>query len=154
MPKWKQKIILLFLLLFFICSLRLIKVLELTLNWWPRSIRSICSLFLPRQSCRGHLPAKCYSFKPGCRADGGNTGYSVSAELLNLYLHRSQPGLLWLCVQASSVSCGFKQLMPPRSYRLLCSVECSVSHSYHHGLQHWNVSHQHYCCTHAGCRER
>lgn len=35
-----------------------------------------------------------------------------------------------------------------------CSAECSVGHSYHHGLQYWNVRHQHYCCTHAGGRER
>ncbi len=36
----------------------------------------------------------------------------------------------------------------------LLSAGCSVSHSYHHGFKHWNISHQYYCCSNAGGRER
>lgn len=36
----------------------------------------------------------------------------------------------------------------------LYSAGCSVSHSYNHGLQHRNISHQYRCCSNAGWRER
>lgn len=113
----------------------------------------LCSLLSPlRQSSRGYLPEKCYSFQPSCRANGGNTGHGVSAELLNFYLHHSQPGLLWLWVHTSSQVKTVVRLKLPTFF--LYSVDCWVGHSYYHGLQHWNISHQHPCCAHAGCRER